>query len=458
MTTDTLFKGNTTPDSRQSIPQDEDHTNFRDDIPLLGRLNELDVIKRYLANDEDFWIIGAPGNGRRILVYKAAERIRATILEIDCMKATSSGQLLTLMGRRLDNKAFENPNAQTLIKNTGTEKSPELFSVQISQKSGLAYLKPSSIVLNKSEDLELTQKKQQQAFEQLINLLQKLAFDLGTRIVILFHSFEHIYSWDQQCTRKNQMKYDHKAQWEDFLRKEIERQDRVSYVLIGTGEPRESTIKSKISIENEQSSIEKRTTKTVRLRPLDNNFLEEWVSEFVLQENLTFNPDDEGLKKFLEAVNGHFGNTRALAQRLILFCKSDSLSKSDNLSKEGIIQSEPVESDNVSKKGIIQSEQVEKAIKSLLGDMSSVFEALLLSLPDTQLRILECLSLYPTPHPHKLTYISKHSLVKGGTLQGALKGLSEKGLIYDAQKDDYDYRLTFPLMALWIRRRLDITE
>jgi hypothetical protein len=44
--------------------------------------------------------------------------------------------------------------------------------------------------------------------------------------------------------------------------------------------------------------------------------------------------------------------------------------------------------------------------------------------------------------------------MKGGTFQGALKGLSEKGLIYDAQKDEYDYRLTFPLMALWICRRL----
>jgi hypothetical protein len=222
----------------------------------------------------------------------------------------------------------------------------------------------------------------------------------------------------------------------EFLRKEIARQTRVSYVLIGTGEPRESTRKSKNFKENEQLFIEKTTPKIVRLRPLGNNVLETWVSKFVFQKKLTFNPDGESLKKFLEAVNGHFGNTRTLAQRLISICKLD----------------------NLSKEGIIQSEQVEEAIKSFLGDTSSVFESLLLSLPDTQLRILECLSLYPTPHPHKLTYISKHSLVKGGTLQGALKGLSEKGLIYDAQKDDYDYRLTFPLMALWIRRRLDVTE
>jgi DNA-binding MarR family transcriptional regulator len=432
MTTNTPPKGNIPSDNEQPTHQDSDSTNFWDEpIPqqiLIGRQKELDKVIKCLAKDEDLWLIGAPGNGRRVLVYEAAKEIRAKILEIDCMKATSSGQLLQLMCRSLNQEAFRESDFQEfwailakLIQKMAAEVCAESFSIQAVPSSG-TQLELAPSIMNES-DPKLRQDKQKEAFERLINLLQQLAVSLDTRIIILFHSFEHIYSWDRQRTSKSQTRPDCDEQWEGFLRKEIARQDRVSYVLIGTGNPRK--------VQDKENP-----TEIVPLRPLDNDILKGWVRDFVFQcDKLTFSSDGKSLEKFLKAVEGHFGNARALAQRLILTCQLN------NQNKER-------------KESNIQANQVQQAIDSLLKDMSSVFESLLLSLPDSQLQILECLALDPTSNPHRQEYIDKHSLMKGGTLQGALKGLSEKGLIYDAQKDEYDYRLTFPLMALWICRRL----
>jgi len=448
MTTNTPLKGNIPLDNGQTTHQNLDSTNFWDDGHdesirqriLIGRQEELDKVIKYLANDEDLWLIGAPGNGRRVVVRAAANEIRAKILEIDCIKATSSGQLLQLICRSLNQVAFRKldiPDLKEFIQK-GAEICAESFSIQTvlsnliqlereqsnqTVSSNLIQLELAPSIMNES-DPKLKQDKQKEAFERLINLLQQLAVSFKTRIIILFHSFEHIYSWDRQRISKSQTRPDCDEQWEGFLRKEIARQDRVSYVLIGTGIPRKVQEK-----EN--------PTKIIPLRPLNNNILKAWVREFVLKcdERLAFSSDGESLEIFLKAVEGHFGNAKALAQRLILTLQLNNQNQEQ-------------------KEYDIQAKQVQQAIDSLLRDMSPVFESLLLSLPDSQLQIIECLALDPTSNPHRQEYIDKYSLMKGGTLQGALKGLSEKGLIYDAQKDEYDYQLTFPLMALWIRRRL----
>jgi hypothetical protein len=75
----------------------------------------------------------------------------------------------------------------------------------------------------------------------------------------------------------------------------------------------------------------------------------------------------------------------------------------------------------------------------------------LVLLPASQAQLLESLALDPTDKPQSREYITKHSLSRGGTLQGALLGLQHKGLIYGAE---YGYRLALPLFALWLRQRL----
>ncbi|NJN48591.1 MAG: hypothetical protein HC805_00700 [Alkalinema sp. RL_2_19] len=87
----------------------------------------------------------------------------------------------------------------------------------------------------------------------------------------------------------------------------------------------------------------------------------------------------------------------------------------------------------------------------LIADLAVTFESLILFLPPTQVRVLESLALDPTDRPQAREYIQKHDLSRGGTIQGALASLIQKGLIYDAAEK---YRVALPLLALWLKQRL----
>ena len=99
--------------------------------------------------------------------------------------------------------------------------------------------------------------------------------------------------------------------------------------------------------------------------------------------------------------------------------------------------------------------QVKEAVGGLLDDLSVVFETLLLLLPATQVKLLDCLALYPTDSPHSESYTKEHGLPRGGGIQSALEGLEKKGLIYGA---DYKYRIALPLLSKWIKQRLELEE
>jgi hypothetical protein len=360
-------------------------------IAMIGRQKELVAVIECLNSDEDIWIFGAPGNGRGSLVYRAAEYIGATVLEIDCMRAKNSETLFGIMSDQLKQK----------------------FGTFVEKIVGDDFFN-SILDLKKKESSEEKKLMLKEAFKKLITIFQEIAESLNTRIVILFHGFEHIYIWDKNRDDR---------EWEFLLREEVKLQTKVSSVFIGTGYP-------KLNQNNKKSA------KIIALRPLDQETLKIWVRGFVREKGLNFGTNEESMNEFLKATDGHFGNARTLAKRLILICKLDN---KDRNNKEELF---------------IEPEQVQEAIKNLLKDMSPIFESLLLSLPDSQLKVLECLAEEHTPQPHKEDYIRKHSLMRGGSLQGALKGLTQKGLIYDTQKDEYDYKLTSPLIALWIKARL----
>lgn len=247
----------------------------------------------------------------------------------------------------------------------------------------------------------LSQKQLWQAFEMLLHLPQRLAESMGKRVVLILQGFPHIRSWD-----RNRL-------WETTLRREIKQQTQVSYVLITT-----------IA---ETSSHADETTyplEIVHLAPLADEVLAVWAREVLHAEGLTFDARSPALKLFLDAVQGHFGDAMALIRRLKTLGQTD---------------------------GLISAQQVQQAIQELLKDLSIVFESLLMLLPASQVQLLECLALDPTEKPQSREYIHKHCLSRGGSLQGALTGLQQKGLIYGSEQG---YRLALPLLALWIRQHL----
>jgi len=242
-------------------------------------------------------------------------------------------------------------------------------------------------------------------FQKLISLPQTLAEWLNCRVVIVFQNFPHIRSWDRG------------EKWQTYLRQEIQIQDRVSYTLIATVAER---------------WVQHSNMQVVFLGPLNNEALSDWLVSTLITEQLVFDADGRSLDLFLSYVQGNFGDAMTLARRICLETRSQlSLSARQPF--------------------VIKPEHVKQAAQALVQDLSVTFESLILLLPPSQVRVLESLALDPTPSPQSQEYIRKHRLSRGGGLQGALASLEQKGLVYGAE---YGYRLTLPLLALWLRDRL----
>lgn len=247
----------------------------------------------------------------------------------------------------------------------------------------------------------LNQKQVWQAFEMLLHLPQHLAEAMSKRVVLILHGFPHIRSWDRNGV------------WEKTLRREIKQQAEVSYALI-------ATIAETISHADETTY----PLEIVSLTSLTDDILALWAREVLHVQGLTFDSRSPALELFLDAVQGHIGDAMTLIRRLKTLRQPD---------------------------GLIRVQQVQQGIDELIEDLSIVFESLLMLLPASQVQLLECLALDPTEKPQSREYILKHNLARGGSLQGALTALQEKGLIYDRTQG---YRLALPLLALWIRQRL----
>ncbi len=353
---------------------------------VIFRENEMQQVCTLLRQDSDFVITGVPGIGRRTLIWNAAQQVGARCLEIDFLRCRNAGQFLRFLADGLIG-TFGAPEEIAKIQQWSLEQ-PLTLDQSLAPQSQLVWPK--------------TPGKEWPLFEGLLALPQHLAEWLNCQVVIVFHNFPHIRSWDRQ------------GKWESHLRQEIERQSRVSYALVATvAEPWMSA--SHLPV--------------IALAPLRDAELQPWIIGTLATADLKFYPDSQALELFLSYVQGHTKDALTLAQRLWLICSA--------------IAPDPP--------GLIQAHQVHSAMLALVQDLSVTFEALLLLLPPTQARVLESLALDPTDSPQASAYIKKHQLSRGGGLQGALTSLEQKGLIYGPQ---FGYRIALPLLDFWLRQRL----
>jgi hypothetical protein len=345
---------------------------------LVGRAVELQHVKQILAQDRDLLVAGVPGSGRHTVIRAAAQQVGARVLEIDCLRATNSQRLLELLAEGL----LHVFSAELGLIQRWSIDQP-LVLEQAGARSRLVWHTPAG------SEWDLLQ--------ALLNLPQKMAEWLNCRVVLVFQNFPHIQTWDRG------------GKWENYLRQEIQRQNRVSYALIVTvPEP----------------WVEDSSLQVITLGPLENQELQPWLSNSMATEGLKFNPDSQAL--FLNYVQGHLGDAIALARRIWLDCRASGCAE-------------------------ILAHQVHRSALILVEDLSLTFESLILLLPPSQVRVLESLALDPTDSPHSQEYIRKHQLSRGGGLQGALASLEQKGLVYGPK---YSYRITLPLLAFWLQHRL----
>ena len=362
---------------------------------LVGRQKELSQISEILLADGDLLIAGVAGSGRRTLVRWAAQRSKTRVITVDCLRATDGDRFLKLLAKGLLN-TFDS-EAEMLQLQLLLKEQPVTFNVLSAQAQPQLTWKLSSLGL-------------WQLFQNLLSIPQQMAEWLDCRVAIVLHNFTHIRSWDR------------KGEWEEYLRREIQIQSRVSYVLMATvPEP----------------WMHKLSIHVVELPPLTNQELCEWLEPVMLSKGLRFAQaeKDDALKLFAEYTQGNMGDAIALMRRIWL----------DYLS-HAIKSKEPQES-----QFLIQSDHVHRNMVTLVEDLAPTFKSLIMLLPPTQVRVLESLAIDPTVSPHSREYIQKHRLSKGGSLQGALDSLEQKGLVYGAK---YGYRIALPTLQFWLKLRL----
>lgn len=353
---------------------------------IIGRQAELQQVSKILVADGDLMVAGIPGSGRRSLIHSAALEVGARVLEIDCLRATTSSRFLERLAQGLLD-VFSTPNELAIVKQWSIDRPLTLENVS-TYRSRLIW--------------QVREREEWTILQALLNLPQVMAERLDCRIVFVFENFPHIRSWDRS------------GEWEAYLRQELDRQSRVNYVIVATV-PEPWAYESNLHL--------------ISLAPLDRAEIESWIVDAMAAKGLKFEVD--ALDLFIDRVRGHLGDAIALARRIWLEQRLESL------------ESKP--------SNFIQLHHVHRSTLALVEDFSQTFESLLLLLPPIQARVLESLAIDPTDSPHARDYLRKHQLSKGGGLQGALSGLEQKGLIYGAK---YGYRVAMPLLALWLKHRL----
>ncbi len=360
---------------------------------LVGRQAELAQISQILLADGDLLIAGVAGSGRRTLVKWAALNTGARVITVDCLRATDGDRFLKLLASSLI-KTFSQPSElikiQDLLKDQPVE-----FEMAAEATSRMVWKLPTTGIWS--------------LFQHLLSVPQQMAEWLDCRVAIVLHNFTHIRSWDR------------KGEWEEYLRREIQIQSRVSYVLIATvPEP----------------WMHKLSIHVVELSPLSNGEMGDWLEPMVQQKGLQFASDASSLEMFTDYVQGNMSDAIALIRRIWL----ESLT-------QNYLQV-PNQQDSLF---LIQPEHIHRNMLTLIEDLAPTFESLVMLLPPTQVRVLESLAIDPTVSPHSREYIQKHRLSKGGSLQGALDSLEQKGLVYGAK---YGYRIALPSLQFWLKQRL----
>ncbi len=364
---------------------------------LVGRQAELYQVSAVLAADGDLLIAGVPGSGRRTLVQSAAETVGARVIQIDCLRAINSQRFLNLLAEGILSVFNSDPDL-TIIQRWITDQ-PLMLETSVDGRCRLTW--------------QVTPIDTWPVFKALLALPQAIAEALNCRVVILFQNFPHIRSWDRS------------EKWESYLRHEIQQQSRVSYALIATVA---------------ESWVQQSTMQVILLGPVKRDDLKPWVAEVTSNHGLEF--DVPAMELFLDYIQGNVGDAIALLRRIWVDIQLHSHSLLPNANSIQVRPAPPIS---------ISSKQIHTSALALVEDLSLTFESLLLLLPSSQVRVLESLALDPTDSPHSREYIQKHHLSRGGGLQGALASLQQKGLVYGPE---HGYRITMPLLSLWLKQQL----
>jgi hypothetical protein len=253
---------------------------------LIGRQTELKQVSKIFAADGDLMVTGIPGSGRRSLIQSAALEVGARVLEIDCLRATTSSRFLERLAEGLL-EVFSTPAELAIVQQWSRDRPLVLENVS-TYRSRFIW--------------QVHAREEWTILQALLNLPQVMAEQLDCRIVFVFENFPHIRSWDRS------------GEWEAYLRQELDRQSRVNYVIVATV-PEPWAYESNLHL--------------IALAPLDRQEIESWIIDAMAAKGLKFEVD--ALDLYIDRVRGQLGDAIALARRILLEQRLEALeSKKSN--------------------------------------------------------------------------------------------------------------------------------
>lgn len=105
---------------------------------------------------------------------------------------------------------------------------------------------------------------------------------------------------------------------------------------------------------------------------------------------------------------------------------------------------------NAAEDSIVTPQEVEETISYLIDLAGNIYETMLYQLPDKQKEVLCAIAIEgKVKKPTSKDFTKKYSLASASSIQSAMKGLSEKGLIVN---DNDGWRTDDILFQLWIRK------
>ena len=350
---------------------------------FADRVRELNLLKNAIISGQNVIIYSPRRYGKSSLVYNAIEELKGSIIPIwiDCFGLISKKEF----AEKIATKTLQNWKTKHVI-----ETIKKLFK----------NIKPK-IVFSEDIEVEFSYEDGGKAFEEALNLPQKLSESLDKRVVVVFDEFQEVARLGEDVLPK--------------MRGILQRHNDVCYIFIGSKMGMMENI-----FKNAKSPFYNFGTHIVLKRIPKDDFKDFIIKKF---ENTGIKIENKHINKILNLTKCHPYYTQKFCHRLWFNAFIEDKKVTDTL--------------------------IEKTLEELLIDSNESYIEIWDSLTLSQQKVLIALAkrkedLYSTE------FLVEYEFKSPATVQSALQSLKKKELIV---KIDDKYTIEDPFFEMWILRK-----
>ncbi|WP_457549697.1 AAA family ATPase [Archaeoglobus sp.] len=349
---------------------------------FANRRRELELVKNAILSGQNVIIYSPRRYGKSSLVYNAVQELDVISIWIDCYGLISKREL----AEKIATEIIRNWKAKKII-----EAMKELFK----------NVRPS-IKLGDEIVVEFSLGEEDEAFEESLELPQRLAERSRKRVVVVFDEFQEVAELGEDVLPK--------------MRAIFQRHTDVCYIFIGSRRGMmEKIFRSALS-----------PFYNFGMHVTLNKIPREEFKEFIRSkfENSGIGIDDEAIEKILDMTEGHPYYTQMLCHRLWFNAF-------------------------IGKK-VVSVDDVAKAIEELIFEEEEAYATIWDELTLSQRKVLVALSKGETDL-YSVEFLQKFGFKRASNVQIAIKGLLKREIIVKV-KDKYE--ISDPFFKLWLISRL----